>query len=212
MSVMARFAARTPEEAARRQFGLWAGLSLIVLLPFWWFWGADLVSALLRPFVALVLRLFDLTGQIDVRQDGGWVVGSRLTRGGQPVTHTLSQEVVRRLLLAVPLLAAFMIAPPRPTRPWRAVGISILVLTLVFSLSVAAEVWGNFAALLDPTLTNTSPAGVPLDQPPLNPVLTQIARITRYIALAIAPLLTALLLWATLNPAGLKTLAAEITE
>ncbi|MGV3578767.1 exosortase H-associated membrane protein [Brevundimonas sp.] len=212
MSLMARFAARTPEEAARRRFGLWAGLSLIVLLPLWWMWGADIVAAVLRPFAGLMVRLFGLTGEIRILADGDWVVGTPLTRGGQPVDYTLSEGFIRRVLLSVPLLAAFLIAPPRPPRPWRAVGISALVLAIVFAVSIAAEVWGNLAPMLDPGTATAASASTPLDQPPLNPVFAQIARIGRYIALSIAPLLSALVLWAILNPAGMKTLVAEITE
>lgn len=212
MSLANRFAARTPEEAARRRFGLWAGLSLILLLPLWWLWGADIVAGLLRPLVGLVLRLFSLTGRIDVLPDGGWSIGSELTRSGAPVDYILSEGILRRLLLGFPLLAAFMIAPPRPSRPWRAIGLSVAALTIIFILSVAAEVWGGFGAMLDPTQTGSAVAGAPLDQGPLNPFLAQIARIGRYIALSIAPLLSALILWAVLNPEGLKTLVAEIKE
>ena len=50
------------------------------------------------------------------------------------------------------------------------------------------------------------------DQPPLHPFLAQVAIVGSYVAYSIAPLLTALLLWAALNPAGLKTLVADIRD
>ena len=56
--------AKTPEEEARRRFGLWALGALIVLLPLWWWVGADLAAAALRPVTAVFLRLFGLSGEI----------------------------------------------------------------------------------------------------------------------------------------------------
>ncbi|WP_336979142.1 hypothetical protein [Brevundimonas nasdae] len=76
---MPRLTARTPEDTARRRFALWAGLSLIVLLPLWWIWGADLVIAALRPVAGVVFRLFCLTGAIEPMVGGGWAVGTHLT-------------------------------------------------------------------------------------------------------------------------------------
>ena len=90
MSLLSRFAARTPEEAARRRFGVWAGLALVVLLPLWWMWGADVVAGLLRPVVGLVLRLFGLTGRIDVLEGGDWSIGTYLTQGGEPINYGMS--------------------------------------------------------------------------------------------------------------------------
>ena len=211
MSPLSRFAARTPEEAARRRFGLWAGLFLVVALPLWWLWGADIVAGLLRPLVGLVLGLSGLTGRIVVT-DGEWVVGTPLTQAGQAIDYTLAKENLRRLLLGFPLAAAFLIAPPRASRPWRTAGVSIVMLSLVFAVCVAMTVWGSLAPMLNPDLAG---AGMTVtlrpDQPPLHPFAAQIVIIGRYIAQSIAPLLTALLLWATLNPAALRTLAAEIT-
>ena len=211
MSLMARFAARTPEEAARRRFGLWAGASLIILLPLWWMWGADIVAGVLRPLVGLVLGLFGLTGRITVVDGGDWSIGTRLSQAGQALDYPVAKENLRRLLLGFPLLLAFLLAPPRPHKPWLAMGISIVVLSLVFAVCVAMTVWGSLAPMLSPDLAG---AGVTitgrLDQPPLNPFAAQVVIIGRYVAQSIAPLLTALILWATLNPAGLRTLAAEI--
>ena len=213
MSLMSRFAARTPEEAARRRFGLWAAVSLIVLLPLWWIWGADLVAGLLRPLVGVVFGLLGLTGRIAVVEGGDWSIGTRLTQAGQAVDYPMAKETLRRLLLGFPLLAAFMIAPPRPTRPWRAAAISIAVLSLVFAVSVALTVWGELAPMLDPALAGAGmTVSTSFDQPPLHPFMAQVAIVGRYVAQSIAPLLTALLLWATLNPAALKTLVAEITD
>lgn len=213
MSLLARFAPRSPEAAARRRFGLWAGTALIVLLPLWWMWGADIVAGLLRPVAGLVLQLFGLTGHVEGLPDGSWSIGSRLTEGGQPLDFPLTTETLRRLLLGFPLVLAFMVAPPRVERPWRALAVSVLVLSVVFILSVATVTWGGLAPLLDPSL---APEGwsiaVRMDQAPLHPVAAQIAIVGRYVALSVAPLLTALLLWSALNPAGLKTLAAEIKD
>lgn len=213
MSLSSRFAARTPEEADRRRFGLWAGLSLIVLLPLWWMWGADLMANLLRPLAGVVFSLLGLTGKIAVVEGGDWSIGTRLTQAGQAVDYPMTKETLRRLLLGFPLVAAFLIAPPRPTRPWRAAGISIVVLSLVFTVSVALTVWGELAPMLQPSLAGAGmTVSMSFDQPPLHPFLAQVAIVGRYVAQSIAPLLTALLLWATLNPAALKTLIAEIRE
>ena len=40
--------AKTPEEAARRRFGLWSLGMFVLLLPPWWLWGADLAAMALR--------------------------------------------------------------------------------------------------------------------------------------------------------------------
>lgn len=213
MSLLSRLAARTPEEAARRRFGIWAGLSLVVLLPLWWLWGADIVAGLLRPLVGLILGLFGLTGRITVIDGGDWSIGTRLTQAGQAIDYPVAKENLRRLMLGFPLAAAFLIAPPRPLRPWRAAGISIVVLSLVFGVCVAMTVWGQLAPMLSPDLAGSGMAITTRpDQPPLHPFAAQVVIIGRYVAQSIAPLLTALLLWATLNPAALRTLAAEIKE
>lgn len=64
--------ARTPEEAARRRFGLWSLVMFLLLLPPWWLWGADLATAALRPLAGLVFPIFGLSGEIITRSDGGW--------------------------------------------------------------------------------------------------------------------------------------------
>ncbi len=212
MSLAQRFAAATPEEAARRRFGLWAALALIVLLPLWWIWGADLAAAALRPLVGVVIQPFGLSGRIDVPTEGGWAIWTHLTQGGEPIVFPLPQETLKRLLLGFPLAAAFFIAPPRPTRPWRVLAISLVVLSLTFAAFVILVVWGELAPTLNPELASPSMTLVAHpDQPPLHPILAQIAIVGRYVSLSIASLLTALLLWGTLNPNGLQTLAAEMT-
>ena len=213
MSRMSGPAARTPEDAARRRFALWAGLSLIVLLPLWWIWGADLIIAALRPVAGGVFRLFGLTGAIEPMAGGGWAVGTHLTESGRPITLPLSQEALRRMMLGFPLLAAFMIAPPRVERVWRMAAIAVPVLCLVFILFLVLAVWGDLAPMLSPDLASESlGVSVRADQPPLPGLLAQVAIIGRYVAYSIAPLLTALILWATLNPRALKALVAEIGE
>lgn len=208
-----RWRARTPEEAARRRFGLWAFAALVVLLPVWWVWGADLMAAALRPVVALMLIPFGFTGQIERLADGGWSVGTHLTQGGAAMDYTISADTLRRLLLSVPMTIAFMIAPPRPPRLWRAVAISLIVVSLVFALSLVAVLWGQIAPMLDPDLASATMVVTQRpDQAALNPFAAQIALIGRYVALSIAPLLTAILLWATMNPAGLRALIGEIKE
>jgi hypothetical protein len=204
--------ARTPEEAARRRFGLWAFAVLVVLLPVWWVWGANLFAAAVRPLASLALIPFGFTG-IGLLANGDWEVGTRLTQQGAPLTYTLSADMIRRMLLSVPLVAAFMVAPPRPVRLWRTVAISALAVVGVFILSVAAVLWGQLAPLLNPDLASAAMVITARpDQPALHPFAAQIALIGRYVALSIAPLLTAVLLWATLNPEGLRALIGEIRE
>ncbi|WP_428151504.1 exosortase H-associated membrane protein [Brevundimonas sp.] len=213
MSVLSRFAARTPEEVARRRFGIWAGLALVILLPLWWMWGADVVAGLLRPLVGLVLRLFGLTGRIDLLEDGGWSIGTHLTQGGEPINYGMSKEALRRLLLGFPLALAFLSAPPRPVRPWRAAAISIPVLCLVFCVCVGLVVWGELAPMLEPDLAGAAMTVTTRpDQPPLPGFVSQIVIVGRAISLSVATLITALILWAALNPAGMKTLVAEIKD
>ena len=208
-----RLGARTPEEAARRRFGLWTFAALVVLLPVWWVWGADLMAAALRPVVALILIPFGFTGQIERLADGGWSVGTHLTQGGAAMTYTVAPDTLRRLLLSVPMTIAFMLAPPRPLRLLRAAAISLVVVSLVFALSLVAVLWGQIAPMLNPDLASaTMVISNRPDQAALNPFAAQVALIGRYVALSIAPLLTAILLWATLNPVGLRALIGEIKE
>lgn len=175
-------------------------------------WGADLAVIALRPLAALAGALFGFTG-IDVGADGGWVIGTRLTAEGAPFSLPLTTETLRRLLLGAPLTAAFLLAPPRPARPWRALAIAAPVLAVVFALSIVLVAWGEMAPMLNPALASASlMVTAQLDQPPLHPLVAQVAIVGRYVALSIVPLLTALILWAALNPFGLKTLAAEIRD
>jgi len=208
-----RFAARTPEEADRRRFGLWVGLSLIVILPLWWFGGADVLIAALRPVAAVVVRLFGLGG-IAAGPDGGWVVstGLPLADGSGALDYTVAKEVLRRLMLGVPLYLAFMIAPPRADRPVRAGLIGAAVLIGLFLLSLTTFLWGEIAPMLNPDL---APGGVPpvrLAGEPLHPVLAQIAIVGRYLAMSVAPLIVAIILWAVLNPRGREALLGTIAE
>lgn len=208
-----RLRSRTPEEAARRRFGLWTFAVLVVLLPVWWVWGADLLAAALRPLIALVLIPFGFTGQIEALADGAWSVGTRLTQNGQALNYTVSADTLRRMLLSVPMVVAFMVAPPRPTRIWRAAGVCMIVIPVVFALSLVAVLWGQLAPMLNPDLASATMVITDRpDQGALNPVAAQIALVGRYVALSIAPLLTAILLWATLNPAALRALVGEIKE
>jgi hypothetical protein len=184
--------ARTPEEAARRRFGLWSLGMFVLLLPPWWLWGADLAAAGLRPLAGLAFRMFGLSS------------------GGVPVNYDLAETSIRRLLLGFPLALAFQTAPPRTTRPLKAAVVTILVLTLLFILSLASLIWGDLAAQLNPVLAPPSAgARQALDQPPLHPILAQIAIISRYIGMSVAPLIAAVVLWAALNPAGRSVIMAD---
>jgi hypothetical protein len=210
-ALLDRFRATSPEAAARGRFAFWALAVLVVLLPLWWIRGADLAAAALRPLAGLVMGLFGLTGVIEVLPEGDWSVGTRLTASGQPVTYTVSQDVLRRLLLGVPLVAAFLIAPPRPTRPLRAALISVAVMAVLFTLTLTGLVWGQLVPQLDPTLASSAAQStLRLDQPPLHPIASQIALMTRYMGLSIAPLVSAAVLWAVLSPDAFRALAGEI--
>lgn len=212
-ALLDRLKPSSPESAARRRFAIWVLGALLILLPPWWIWGADLAAAALRPLAGLVMSVFGLTGAIDVMADGSWTVGTRLTSAGQPVTTTVAEETLRRLLLGVPLVAAFLIAPPRPAQPLRAALISLAVMSLLFALNVTGFVWGELSPQLAMDAAAASAAGVlKLDQPPLNPVASQLALMTRYMALSITPLLSAAVLWAVLNPAAFHALAGDIRE
>jgi len=198
--------------AERRWFGLWSLGLFILFLPPWWIWGADLALIALKPVASLLVRLVGLTGQITVTPDGGWAVGAPLTQSGQPIHYPLDQNLLKKFLLSVPLTAAFLLAPPRPTRPLRVLALCLVVLILVFVASVCTQVWGDLAAILNPELATArfSHAGT-LDQPPLHPILSQIALVGRYLASTIAPLLVAILLWASLNPKGRALLMDDET-
>lgn len=202
--------AKTPEETARRRFGLWSLGMFILLLPPWWLWGADLAATALRPLAGLVFRLFGLSGEIGVSASGGWTVCTHLTSGGVPVTYEVAQTAIRRLLLGFPLAVAFLTAPPRTPRPIKAAGVTIIALALLFALSLTCLIWGDLAAQLNPALAPPSVgASAPLDQPPLPAVMAQIAIIGRYIGMSVAPLIAAVLLWAALNPAGRSVIMAD---
>ncbi len=211
----ARLAARTPEEADRRRFGLWVLAALIVLLPPWWLWGADLAAAALKPLAALTLAMFGLPGGVTATE-GGWGVATGLPLAdgsGATLVYPVSHEILRRLLLGVPLFAAFMIAPPRSLRPWRAVAIGTVVLALLFVLSLTAFVWGQIAPLLNPALAPAeAPSAGGLAAPPLSPIAAQVALIGRYLAMSVAPLIVAVVLWAVLNPRGRAALLGSLEE
>ena len=202
--------AKSPEEAARRRFGLWSLGMFILLLPPWWLWGADLAATALRPLAGLVFRLFGLTGEVGITANGGWTVGTHLTSGGVPVNYDVARTAIRRLLLGFPLAVAFLTAPPRTTRPVRAAVVTITVLTLLFILSLTSLIWGDLAAQLNPALAPPSAgARQVLDQAPLHSLLAQIAIIGRYIGMSVLPLIAAVVLWGALNPAGRSVIMAD---
>ncbi|MBB5746180.1 exosortase H-associated membrane protein [Brevundimonas variabilis] len=212
MSLFKGLAARTPEEADRRRFGVWVGLALIVILPAWWFGGADILTAALRPVAAVILGLFGLQGGIVAGAEGAWIVstGLPLADGSGTLDYTVAKEVLRRLMLGVPLFVAFMIAPPRAQRPVQGVLIGGAVLVVLFLLSLTAFLWGEIAPMLNPAL---APAGGPptrLTGEPLNPLLAQIAIVGRYVGMSVAPLIVSIVLWAVLNPRGREALLGQI--
>ncbi len=202
--------ARTPEEAARRRFGLWSLGLFVLALPLWWLWGADLFATALRPLAGLMFRLFGLSGEITVLADGGWSVGTHLTSGGVPLSYDVPHTSLRRLLLGFPLALAFLTAPPRTANPLKAAVVTVVVLTLLFILSLISLIWGDLAAQLNPALAPPSAgAQQALDQPALHPIMAQIAIIGRYIGMSVAPLVAAVVLWAALNPAGRSVIMAD---
>lgn len=207
-----RFKASRPEEAARRRFGLWALTALIVLLPLWWIWGADLVAAVLRVPMEMMFRLFGLSGQTRALNDGGWMVATGLTRQtGQPFWLMLKAEELRRFLLSFPFFFALMIAPPRASQSWKAVLIGSAALVALFLVSAPLYVWGTLAPLLNPQLAPEPGAVAMLADGPLSPLFAQVALIGRYIGITIAPFFAAVILWASLNPRGRTALMGEIT-
>lgn len=193
------------EEIARRRFGLWALVALAVMLPPWWWGGADLAAAALRPLAALALGLSGL-GQIEIGPDGAWLVHTGMSLpGGGAYAYDLPREVVRRLLLGFPLFAAFVIAPPRPVRPWRAAIVAAAVLAVTFALSLTAFVWGELAPMLNPDLAPGRTV-IRLQGDPVGPLATQAALVGRYFSMSVGPLLAAVVLWMALNPAGRRVL------
>lgn len=214
MTLVGRLAARTPEEAGRRRFGLWVGLGLVLILPIWWFGGADVLIAVLRPVASVFLGLFGLGGAITAGPDGSWVVptGLPLADGSGMLDYTVSKEVLRRLMLGVPLYLAFMIAPPRTERPVRAALIGVGVLILLFLMSLTTVVWGEIAPMLNPALAPVGGSPKLLAGEALHPVIAQIAIVGRYLAMSVAPLVVSIILWAVLNPRGREALLGEIDE
>lgn len=212
MSLTQSFGARTPEEASRRQFGVWVGLALVIILPVWWFGGADILIAGLKPVAAIVLGLFGLSVGPVAATDGGWIVSTALplADGSGTLDYTVSKEVLRRLMLGVPLFVAFMIAPPRAERPIRVILIGAAVLILLFLLSLTAFLWGEIAPMLNPALAPAGRPPVQLAGEPLHPLLAQIAIVGRYIGMSVAPLIVSIILWAVLNPLGRHALLGQI--
>lgn len=184
--------------AEHRRFALWAAVVLVVILPLWWLWGADLVAAALRPAAGALLKLTGLPGEVRAGPTG-WAIptGLALADGSGAFVQDAPREVLRRLLLGFPLLAAFLIAPPRTRHPFRAALVGALVLSGLFLVSLTAFVWGELAPILNPAL---APAGearaVVLAAPPLHPALAQAALLGRYAGLSVLPLLGAVLVWA----------------
>lgn len=195
----------------QKRFVAWAAVTLIVVLPAWWLWGADAVAALLRPVVGFALSLTGLPGGVEAGE--GWRVetGFAVRDSGAPFSLELSQDVLRRLLLGFPLYLAFLLAPPRTDRPLRALVAGLVLLSGVFVVSATALAWGQLAPLLDPAL---APAGtIPgpaLTGAPLHPAAAQAALMGRYLGLSVLPLATAVVLWAIVNPAGRRTMIGEI--
>lgn len=212
MSLVPTLGARTSEEADRRRFGLWGGLALVVILPIWWFGGADIVIAGLRPLAAAVLSVFGLKGGVVAGPDGGWIVSTLLplADGSGTLDYNVSKEVLRRLMLGVPLFLAFMIAPPRAERLVRAGMIGAGVLIAQFLLSLTAFLWGEIAPMLNPALAAAGGPPVRLAGEPLHPLLAQIAIVGRYIGMSVAPLIVSIILWALLNPRGREALLGRI--
>lgn len=189
-----------------RRFALWAAAVLIVVLPLWWLWGADLVASLLRPLFSLSLRATGMNGVVATAD--GWSIQTGFTQvGGGEFVYPLRQDMVRRYLLGFALLLAFLAAPPRTDRPVRSALIGTLVLSAVFLLSLTAFVWGELAPILNPAL---APAGalrpVSLSAAPLHPALAQTVLLGRYAGASILPLLTALLVWASISPKAVRAL------
>lgn len=212
MSSGMSFGARTSEEAERRRFGVWGGLALVVILPVWWFGGADILIAVLRPLAAVVLSLFGLRGGVAAGPDGAWIVSTMmpLADGSGTLDYTVAKEVLRRLMLGVPLFFAFMIAPPRAERLARRAMIGAGVLIALFLLSLTAFLWGEIAPMLNPALAPSGGPPIRLAGEPLHPFAAQVAIVGRYIGMSVAPLIVAVILWAVLNPRGREALLGKI--
>lgn len=200
------------EGAARRRFGLWALAALVIYLPIWWFWGADLAAAALRPVTGAVFAIFGLSGTIEPLPNAGWSVhtGIPLADGSGTFALQMGSNETRRFLLTLPIFAALMSAPPFAPRPVRAAVIGVLIAFLVFVIAMTLYVWGNLAAVLNPDLSPDPNAAIRLAAAPLHPFLAQVSIIGRYVGMTIAPLLTPILLWAWLNPPGRIALLGEI--
>lgn len=198
------------EAQARRRFGLWAFGGLIVLLPAWWLGGADVFAAVLKPWINAILYIFGLSV---TDADQGWRVTTPLTHGGQAYFSFMGDSTIKRLSLGLPLATALFLAPPRAGRPLRVAAITLATAAALYPLMVAAVVWADLAVLLDPARSTAAhTASVALDQQKLFPLATQIAILSRYISLSIAPVLMAALLWALMNPRGRRTLTGTIFE
>lgn len=73
-------------------------------------------------------------------------------------------------------------------------------------LSVTSFIWGELAPILNPALApgGVGPAARVIAQP-LQPAIAQTVLLGRYAGASIVPLLTAILVWAAVNPAGRRT-------
>ncbi len=210
--LMDRLKPSTPEEEQRRRFGLWALVALIILLPLWWIWGADLMAAALRLLAGMMFRLFGLPGGVQPQTDGGWLIATGLTRkSGDDLALVLKAEELRRFLLSFPFFLALMIAPPRAERLWKSILIGSAILIVLFLVSVPLYVWGTLAPMLNPALSPDPSAVSELVDGPLNPLVAQVALIGRYIGITIAPFFAAVVLWAVLNPRGRTALMGDIS-
>jgi len=193
--------------AEHRRFAAWALGVLIIALPLWWIWGADLVAAALRPVVSGLLKATGLPGGAEAVEQG-WRIGTGfpMADGSGTYVYVLTQDMLRRLLLGFPLLLGFLAAPPRTDRPVRAAIIGVIALSVVFVLSVTAFIWGELAPILNPALApgGAGPAANVIAQP-LHPAIAQTVLLGRYAGASIVPLLTAILVWAAVNPVGRRT-------
>lgn len=196
-----------------RAFFLWCACALVLMLPPWWIWGADLVAALLMPLVRLVFGLFSLPGLS--KGDAGWVAatGLPLADGSGQLLWPINRDVLRRLLLGFPLFIAFMTAPPRPASPLRSWAIGLTTLALLFALSLTASVWGELVAVLNPERAAKDLAtSVQVAAPPMGTAAVQAAVLGRYVSMSVLPLIAAILLWGVLNPRGRQALAPSFEQ
>lgn len=195
-----------------RRFAIWSAAVLVIVLPFWWLVGADVVLWVLRPVANVVFQVFGLAGGVTASRDGWSVMtGLPLADGQGDLIYPIARDTLRRQLLGFPLLFAFLCAPPRTKRPIRAVMIGAVVLTAVFLFCVTTFVWGELAPMLNPALApaGKTPAAI-LAASPLHPAIAQTVLLGRYAGMSVLPFLAALLTWAATNQSGVAVLFTRI--